>query len=78
MRTQQLLIALALGLGLTPALLWLLGDGLPIVHAADFTVNVTNDENDGSCAPGDCSLREAIVTANGNGRTDTITLGNGT
>jgi CSLREA domain-containing protein len=76
--SRRMVITLALGLGLTLALLWLLGDGLPIVHAVDFTVDVTNDENDGSCLPGDCSLREAIIAANGNDQADTITLGNGT
>lgn len=78
MKTKKLFIALILGLGLTVGLVGLVGNGLTLVHAASFTVDVTNDENDGSCAPGDCSLREAIIAANGNGQADTITLGSGT
>ena len=33
------------------------------VHGLDWTVDITADENDGVCAPGDCSLREAIAAA---------------
>jgi CSLREA domain-containing protein len=67
------------GLGLTLALVLLLGgESLPIARAESFTVDVLNDESDGSCAPGDCSLREAIIEANGNGQADEITLGPGT
>jgi len=40
-------------------------------QAATLTVNTLVDENDGSCV-GDCSLRDAINTANPN---DTITFG---
>lgn len=35
----------------------------------DWTVDITGDENDAACAPGDCSLREAIAAA---GDGDTI------
>ena len=41
----------------------------PPVRALDWTVDITADENDASCAPGDCSLREAIAAA---GDGDTI------
>ena len=50
----------------------------PIVRAVHetFTVTSGNDVNDGDCelAPGHCSLREAILAANGNnnGQVDTI------
>lgn len=33
------------------------------VLAADINVDTTVDENDGSCADGDCSIRDAIATA---------------
>jgi fibronectin-binding autotransporter adhesin len=35
--------------------------------AAQYTVTTTEDKNDGACTPADCSLREAIVAANGTG-----------
>ena len=41
----------------------------PPVRALDWTVDITADENDASCALGDCSLREAIAAA---GDGDTI------
>ena len=39
-----------------------------------YVVNSTADDSDGLCerAPGDCTLREAIVTANGTAAADTI------
>lgn len=46
--------------------------------AATFTVNTTTDENDGSCIDGDCSLRDAIALANGNGQADDIIIPDGT
>lgn len=80
MRIKNLFTAFILGLGLTLALVWFLGGRnlLPTAHAASFTVDVTYDENDGSCTDGDCSLRDAIIIANGNGEADVITLGAGT
>lgn len=33
------------------------------MHGLDWTVDITADENDAVCAPGDCSLREAIAAA---------------
>jgi hypothetical protein len=39
------------------------------VRALDWTVDITTDQNDLTCAPGDCSLREAIAAA---GDGDTI------
>jgi fibronectin-binding autotransporter adhesin len=76
MKGSKVFLTGVLGLALTLALLWLLG-AVPLVRAAGFTVDVTNDENDGSCDAGDCSLREAIIAANGNGEADIITLGSG-
>jgi uncharacterized repeat protein (TIGR01451 family)/CSLREA domain-containing protein len=79
MKIRKLLTALFLGLGLTLALVWLLGDGpLPVARAANFAVDIFTDENDSSCSDGDCSLRDAIIIANGNGEADVITLGAGT
>ncbi|MBN2146627.1 MAG: CSLREA domain-containing protein, partial [Anaerolineales bacterium] len=45
--------------------------------AASFTVTKTTDSADGVC-DADCSLREAIIAANANAETDTISLGAGT
>jgi CSLREA domain-containing protein len=42
------------------------------VGAATLTVNTLVDEADGSCADSDCSLRDAITTANSNVGSDTI------
>jgi len=33
------------------------------IQGLDWTVDITADENDAVCAPGDCSLREAIAAA---------------
>ena len=52
------------------AILWVL---LPAAAgAATFTVNSTNDFDDGACNGAHCSLREAIFAANGSAGTDTI------
>jgi len=49
------------------------------VGAASFTVTRTDDTERGACAPGDCSLREAIEAANALvSETSTITLPAGT
>src|SRR3989442_14237229 len=49
------------------------------VRAASFTVTRTDDTERGACAPGDCSLREAIEAANALApETSTITLPAGT
>lgn len=59
-------------------LLWfvtILGWPLPnrlIAQAATYTVNTTNDVNDGTCDMAHCSLREAILAANTNSTADTI------
>ncbi|MBI5822733.1 MAG: Ig-like domain repeat protein [Chloroflexi bacterium] len=52
---------------------------LPVTpaRAAIFTVTKTSDTNDGTC-DADCSLREAIIAANGAAGADTITLPAGT
>lgn len=46
------------------------------VFAVTLTVNDNSDTNDGSCdaAPGDCTLREAIIQANSLAGTDTISV----
>ena len=75
--SKVLFIALftVLGAVLVVTALRTLGDlTLPGARAGNFTVNVTFDEFDGDCAT-DCSLRDAIILANGNGQVDTITLG---
>ena len=43
-----------------------------LASAATFTVNSTNDLNDGICDAGHCSLREAIEAANAAAGADTI------
>ena len=47
-------------------------------RADDYYVTKTADTNNGSCTPdspgSDCSLREAIITANGHGGADRIVL----
>ena len=81
----RLLVAFALGLGLTLALVWLLGGGrLPVARAASIGVNTTLDDTANNH---NCTLREAIIAANtdswvdscspGSGA-DYIALGNGT
>jgi CSLREA domain-containing protein len=53
----------------------------PPAHAATFVVDRTDDEPTASActgAPNDCSLRGAIIAANGDGFLDTITLPAGT
>lgn len=47
-------------------------------HAATFTVTRTDDPAPNGCAPGDCSLREAVVAANSAPDADEIVLGAGT
>ena len=42
-----------------------------------FIVTTTADHNDGVCNATDCTLREAIIAANGTGGADTIIFGNG-
>ncbi len=78
-RSRSLSFALILGMGVTLALLWLLGiDPLPLARADSFGVTKFTDSADENC-DADCSLREAIIAANTNGQAnDTITLGTGT
>ncbi|MCP4540294.1 MAG: CSLREA domain-containing protein [Chloroflexi bacterium] len=78
MHTKKLLTVFALGLGLTLALLWSLEATLAVAAPeANLTVTKFTDSADGTC-DGDCSLREAIIVANGNGQANTIELGSGT
>jgi CSLREA domain-containing protein len=78
MHTKKLVAAFVFGLGLTLALLGSL-EATPAVAApaADLTVTKFTDSADGAC-DGDCSLREAIITANENDQDNTIVLGTGT
>jgi CSLREA domain-containing protein len=46
--------------------------------AATFVVTTTTDSNDGACTVSLCSLRDAIIAANGLAGADTITLPAGT
>ena len=39
-----------------------------------FIVNTPDDHDDGACTDGDCTLREAIIAANSNSDTSTITF----
>ena len=41
---------------------------------ANFVVNQTDDHDDGVCGPTDCTLREAIGSANGDPDTSTVTF----
>jgi CSLREA domain-containing protein len=52
------------------AVLCLLAPG--VLSAVTFTVNTTNDLDDGVCNAAHCSLREAIFAANSTGGLDTI------
>ncbi|MCA3748338.1 MAG: CSLREA domain-containing protein [Rubrobacter sp.] len=47
-------------------------------RADTFTVTKTQDTNDGSCLPDDCSLREAVIAANTRPGADEITVPQGT
>ena len=51
---------------------------VPLASADDFYVNKTADTADGSCDVTDCSLREAIIAANGASDADTIYIPPGT
>ena len=76
MKTKSLLTILTFGLGLTLAVLWLLGGAsLPTVHAADInTIDTTNDD---LTANGNCTLREAIQAANTDAAVDNCSAGSG-
>jgi CSLREA domain-containing protein len=52
--------------------------GMPVAHAASFTVTRTDDPIPDGCDLDGCSLREAIIAANANSETDIITLPAGT
>ena len=47
---------------------------LQVLDAANFIVSTTQDELDGDLSPGDVSLREAVMAANGSPGTDVITF----
>lgn len=57
----------------------LMGLLVPVTRAAGmtFTVSKTDDTFQGSCDPGNCSLRDAIYAANANSGADTIVLPSG-
>ncbi|MCP4539897.1 MAG: CSLREA domain-containing protein, partial [Chloroflexi bacterium] len=78
MHIKKLLAVFALGLGLTLALLWLLASTFVVAAPeANLTVTKFTDSADGVC-DADCSLREAIIAANGNSQENTIELESGT
>jgi fibronectin-binding autotransporter adhesin len=78
MHTKKLLMAFVFGLGMTLVLVWLLGTSLVIAApTANLSVTKFTDSADGSCDVSDCSLREAIIAANGNSQDNTIELGSG-
>ncbi|MBN1428737.1 MAG: hypothetical protein JXB07_10150 [Anaerolineae bacterium] len=60
-----------LRLALTVLLVSMLFSLTPVAHAAALEVDTLVDENDHSCADGDCSLRDAVEVA---GSGDTITF----
>lgn len=64
--------ALLLRMGLGCLLAALAGPG--VAGAATFTVTKTADTLDGSCSAEDCSLREAITTANADPAADLVVL----
>lgn len=68
----QLLPFLALLAVLVP------GRGLAAPGRAAFVVTRFDDRNSGQCAPGDCSLREAVIAANGAPGADEILVPGGT
>jgi CSLREA domain-containing protein len=55
----------------------LIGFTPTVAHAATYTVTKTADTADGICSVSDCSLREAVIAANGGGA-DTIVIPAGT
>src|SRR5882672_6826071 len=48
--------------------------GDTIQSGPSFIVNTPDDHDDGGCTVGDCTLREAIIAANSNSDTSTITF----
>jgi CSLREA domain-containing protein len=57
----------------------MLGLALPAsADGANFVVTRLDDPVPGACVVGDCSLREAVIAANGSGAPDSITMGGGT
>lgn len=70
-RTMRTLAPAGVALGLILALTLLLSQP---IRAATYTVNATDDTDDGFCDSTHCSLREAINAANNNPGPDTITF----
>ena len=84
MKVKKSISIIAIIIGLTIALVWLMGRRETAVHAATFTVNSTVDAvdtnpGDGSCntSGGVCTLRAAIQEANALPGLDNINLPNG-
>ncbi len=50
----------------------------PAAASSNFAVTRTDDPSSGSCATGNCSLRQAITAANANSGADFVTLPSGT
>jgi CSLREA domain-containing protein len=75
---KKMFVTFILGLGLTLALLVLLeSSSVTAAPVAVITVTKVTDDN-GTCQPSDCSLREAIIAANASPGDDTIALPAGT
>ena len=72
MQIKRLIVAFVLGLGLTLALLWLVGDDTPVARAVDIVVQTPGD---GVADNGSCTLREAIIAANTDTAVDTCAAG---
>ena len=61
MKTKAPLCLFAIVFGIVLVCLWLLVLPALAFSAANFTVDTSLDEQDGSCSDGDCSLRDAIA-----------------
>jgi CSLREA domain-containing protein len=61
------------GIGVA-AVVWFALAGAQNAAATTFTVTRTDDPAPGACAPNDCSLREAVLAADGGSGGDTIAL----
>ncbi|MGF1470997.1 MAG: choice-of-anchor Q domain-containing protein [Rubrobacteraceae bacterium] len=70
-RASSLMLAVA---ALLVAAIVMASLGAREARAENFVVNSLDDPGDGTCDDSECTLREAIEEANGNGESDTITF----